>query len=217
MAEVFKMMIKWEIYYNFLIITGSAKGNMLGLASMISLFSEHTSLPPGGFLRLHLYLRPGAVVELKSGLFVAQWTNAQPTLDDVTLDLDAGELSLTFSDLDAGLDINCSLIKIGLPPGNIDSAIALSGTGSHTDNVVTCDLTDSVQIYLRATNVTIGDVTSSRVYFEDGNGIRNGTGEFNSSAGVLVNMIMNDTTPPSFSSFVEFDMDYGLLTFSFSE
>ena len=101
----------------------------------------------------------------------------------------------------------------------MDSAKALSGSGTQAGNVASCDFTDQVQLYLRATNVTMSQVTMSRVYLVAGNGIKNATSEeeFEDESGTLVNMSLADDTPPSFSSFVEFDMDYGLLTFSFSE
>ena len=101
------------------------------------------------------------------------------------------------------------------------SAIPIGGTGTHTSGtlVVSCSLGSAMQVFLRS---TVPDLSMVGAFFNTGSGITGGSPSaeiMDTSTGVVVtsSTITADTTPPNLQSFVEFDLDYGSLTFSFSE
>ena len=146
-----------------------------------------------------------------------------PTLDSWSLDFNDGTAIFTFAattTLDASLTVDCGKISIGEMTGTFTTAVPIGGTGMQSSQVITCDLGSDVQVFLRS---TVPNINTVAAYFDTGNGITGGTpsAEFmNTMTGIALPAtptITGDTTPPQLQSFVEFDLDYGSFTFSFTE
>ena len=122
--------------------------------------------------------------------------------------------------IDDTANIDCTAVRIG--PTSMDSnthrlssPAVVSGMGM----VVTCSLGSDLQIAIK-TDIAFGtNPGNTYVFFDMGNNIMMMGGmEVDAiTTGRSVTNVSNDLTSPELESFVEFDLDQGIITLSFSE
>ena len=152
------------------------------------------------------------------------YLGAQPSLNDIELDLSENTLQMTFSALDSALmsgDVDCTNVFLSPTTDSFTSALPLVNDAvvDTTALTVVCPLGVDLQIAIK-TNTSFGtSMADTFVYFDVGNGITDGTAEIvDTSPGLSVTTtVIDDTQPPQLASFVEFDLNRGLLTLSFTE
>ena len=137
------------------------------------------------------------------------------------LNLNTNTLQLTFNVMiDDTANIDCTAVRIG--PTSMDSnthrlspPAVVSGMGVE----VSCSLGSDLQIAIR-TDTSFGTGRGNTfVFFDMGNNIMMMGGmEVDAiTTGIDVTDVSNDLTPPELESFVEFDLDQGIINLSFSE
>ena len=138
-----------------------------------------------------------------------------------TLNLDDNDLVLTFSAIDANSPVNCSNIRLGstatAPTADtypLSDPVVLDSTA----NTVECRLGAELQVAIK-TDASFGTATADTfVFFDAGNGIENTMVPVPASAmGTGVTLFLLDNSPPELMSFVEFNLNQGILIFSFTE
>ena len=138
-----------------------------------------------------------------------------------TLNLNANTLVLTFNvEIDDTAPIDCTAVRLGAMAMDFANSHALSQPATVSGMMVTCTLGSDLQVAIKS-NSAFGTSTSNTfVYFDMGTNIRMmGSMEVtaDTTMGSAITLISNDLTPPELESFVEFDLNQGFITLSFSE
>ena len=139
------------------------------------------------------------------------------------MNLDNNVVTITYTTLLSTLTpdmINCSNILIG--PVQADSTSALPLTGPATivmPNTVTCRLGARLQVSIKTSPNFGSDNTDTFAFFRAGHGILDGGNMvyMDVANGISAMNVIQDVTGPELMSFVEFDLDQGIISFSFNE
>ena len=135
-------------------------------------------------------------------------------LDDNVLELDFGMAPL----LDAMLTIDCTKLRLFSAAGDLASAYPLSNPATVENNIVSCPLGNALKIEIETNSAFGTSPTDTVLYTEAATGILAATVELvEDTAGQAVSTVNADDTPPRLQSFVEFDLDSGMITLSFTE
>ena len=137
------------------------------------------------------------------------------------LDLDANTLVMTFNVMiDSTANIDCTAVRLGAMAMNFSNTYALSQPVTVSGMMVTCTLGSDLQVAIKNNSAFGTSSSDTFVYFDMGNNIRmmGGVSEVvDTATGTAISNIMNDFTKPELESFVEFDLNQGIITLSFSE
>ena len=136
-----------------------------------------------------------------------------------TLNLNANTLVLTFNVMiDNTAPIDCTAVRLGAM--DFANSHALSQPPTVSGMVVTCILGSDLQIAIKS-NLAFGtNASNTFVYFDMGTNIMvmgGGPEVAADTTGTAVARIANDLTSPELESFIEFDLNQGFVTLSFSE
>ncbi len=150
---------------------------------------------------------------------------AQPT---ASVSLEDNQVILTYASpgIDSSVSadmVNCSRILVGPVPMDITMALPLTGPAivdtTIMDNTVTCRMSVQLQIAIK-TSPNFGTSTMDTiVYMQAGHGIVDASMmEYSNMTGFMAtSVISTDNEGPELMSFVEFDLDQGIISFSFNE
>ena len=153
--------------------------------------------------------------------YYSTFSDAQPLLMSSTLNLDANALVLTFNVMiDSTAPVDCTAVRLGARAIDFANSHTLSQPPTVNGMMVTCTLKSDLQIAIKSDSAFGTSTSDTFVYFDMGTNIRVIGGmevAADTTTGTAITRIDTDLTSPKLEGFIEFDLNQGFITLSFSE